>query len=423
MKINLLQWSYSRGKRDFSRIQLPNADLSRARLKFICLSQANLQGAVLTQGQFAGADFVHAQLQDADLREANFIGANFLAANLQRANLSRAMLCGSLLSVTDLSGAQFVEATLAGADLRSANLTGANLRGANLQGANLTAANLTGANLEGADLKGTTLTGATLPTLAVADARSAAELAAAEADAALLAQAVAPSKSRQESIGKSLKSRKAKVTGDNYHQHFEDIVLYPAEAKTDGDQAKGAENRALDAAWAKQSHRRPEEGHPKATTSLTPPLQTALATPTPPEAFSRLQRSIALRKGPHSLRRQLLHSYDKRCAISRCSVTQVLEVAYLMPGTGDLANDPCNALLLRSDLHLLLDLHLITVNPQSYTVEMAPWLHDSYYGSLNGRSLYCPLNADYCPSLESITYHYEQCKWEHEEAWSGAYVF
>lgn len=421
MKINLLQWSYSRGKRDFSRIQLQNADLSRARLKFICLSQANLQGAVLSQGQFAGADFVYAQLQDADLREANCIGANFLAANLQRANLSRAMLCGSLLSVTDLSGAQFVDATLAGADLRSANLTGANLRGANLQGANLTAANLTGANLEGADLEGATLTGAILPQ---ADGdRSAAELAAAEAHAALLAQAVAPPKGSQGSGSKSLKSRKAKVKGGNYSHDFQDIVLYPAEAKTDGDQAKGAENRALDADWATQAQDTPAASDSPATTGLTTMLQTVSTATTQTEAHSRLQRSIALRKGPHPLRRQLLQSYDDRCAISRCSVTQVLEVAYLMPAAGDLANDPCNALLLRSDLHLLLDLHLITINPHSYTVEMAPWLHDSYYGSLNGRSLYFPLNTDCCPSLEAITYHYEQCEWEHEEAWSGAYVF
>lgn len=425
MKANLLQWSYSRGKRDFNRIQLPHADLSKAKLKFIGLSQANLQGANLSHGQFAGADFVYAQLQYANLSSANFIGANFLAANLMGANLSRAMLCGSLLSVTDLSDARLDRATLAGADLRSANLTGANLQGANLQGANLTAANLTQANLEGADLTGAILTGAILPT---SDVKEDTALASVEEDEAVDLTSLTEA---QPSQSKSIKSNKIKVNGSQYAD-LQEVVFYPAEEKTDGDQSKGSDNRALEAEWANQLQER-TSGSPAPTpapvldaaedagpaTLLQMPFQTQTAD----EAQSRLQRSITLRKGPHKLRQQLLQGYDDRCAISRCSVTQVLEVAYLMPSAQDLASDPSNALLLRSDLHLLFDLHLITVHPHAHVVEIAPWLHDSYYASLAGRSLHMPLNHDLCPSTEALTYHYEQCEWEHEEAWSGAYAF
>ena len=421
MKTQLLQWSYGRGKRDFSRIQLPNVDLSKVKLKFICLSQANLQGANLSQGQFAGADFVYAHLEDANLSGANFIGANFLAANLQRANLSRAMLCGSLLSVTDLSYACLEQATLAGADLRSANLTGANLSHANLQGANLTAANLTQANLTGADLTGAILTGTLLPDATAPEPKP--------QPLSLIAPVFNTLMPPQDK--KSLRSRRTKVKGQGLQTNFSDVIVYKAVPKTDGDLARAADNRALEFGWSEEVSGDLQAGtasntHGKVRDSsllfLHQDLGSYFQSENPTDAQVRLQRSILLRKGHYPLRKKLLLAYDERCAISRCSVHQVLEVAYILPFCGKLTNDPSNVLLLRSDLHLLFDLHLIAIDPNTLTVRLAPWLQDSYYSNLEGRSLYLPLNPDLCPSPEALAEHQNLCEWEVNEAWTNAYA-
>jgi hypothetical protein len=413
MKKNLLYWSYERGRRDFTRIQLPQANLSKMKLTFICFSQANLQGANLSHSQFAGADFVYAQMQQANLSNSNFLGANFLAANLQGVNLSRAMLSGTLLSVTDLSGANLNHATLAGADLRSANLQGANLQGANLQGANLTAANLLDADLTGANLEDAILTGAIGPHGESLDGQ------------------ISPSNlARKSPQGdkKSLRSQKIKVIHrrSTLRSDFQDVVAYRAEPQIDDPTAKGANLRAEESAWgqalstpnpqtpALDPDDQPTTGQLRSWGYSFPQGQD--------EASSRIQRSILLRKGDFDLRQRLLGAYNDRCAISRCGVQQVLEVAYLVPSNAASTQDPSNAILLRSDLHLLFDLHLLAINPDTLTVEIAPWLQDSYYSRLVGLPLYLPLSSSLSPSLQSLAHHRQQCSWEVDSAWTAAYA-
>jgi tetratricopeptide (TPR) repeat protein len=88
----------------------------------------------------AGADLVHARLEDADLRQAR----------LQRANLGQARLDGAQLSGADLSFTTLQGASLRGADLRGARLEGTDLRQADLSGALLDPGSLSRAHWEGA---------------------------------------------------------------------------------------------------------------------------------------------------------------------------------------------------------------------------------------------------------------------------------
>ncbi len=88
-------------------------------------------------------------LSRAGLVFADLAGANLMQANLVQANLSRANLQGA-----DLRGANLVGVSLNGAILVGARLDGANLTGADLRGAYLTGASLQGAVTEGAYLQG-----------------------------------------------------------------------------------------------------------------------------------------------------------------------------------------------------------------------------------------------------------------------------
>ncbi|SBO43914.1 pentapeptide repeat-containing protein [Cyanobium sp. NIES-981] len=88
----------------------------------------------------AGADLVHAKLEDVDLRQAR----------LQRANLGQARLDGARLSGADLSFTTLQGASLRGADLRGARLEGTDLRQADLAGALLDPGALSRAHWQGA---------------------------------------------------------------------------------------------------------------------------------------------------------------------------------------------------------------------------------------------------------------------------------
>ncbi|HIK27285.1 MAG: pentapeptide repeat-containing protein [Oscillatoriaceae bacterium SKW80] len=168
---------YAAGVRDFTAVNLCEANLSRVNLSGANLSQANLSianlgGANLSQANLSHAKLNVAKLNGANLSQANLSGADLNVANLIRADLSdaeltQAALIRAELIRVELSRANLSEANLNGASLREAKLRQANLAGANLSEADLRNASLRGANLERAtlretDLRGADLTGANL---------------------------------------------------------------------------------------------------------------------------------------------------------------------------------------------------------------------------------------------------------------------
>jgi hypothetical protein len=156
---------------------------------------------------------------------------------------------------------------------------------------------------------------------------------------------------------------------------------------------------------------------------LNDSLTRAFQFKSPEEAQGRLNRSILMRKGSPQLRTKLLQLYDRRCAMSRCTVEDVLEVAYIVPFLGDHTNNLNNLILLRSDLHVLFDLHLIAIDPNDLTLHIAPWMEGSYYSILKGRSLHLPMNPDLRPDPALLLQHWQACEWEHEESWPTTYAF
>ncbi len=107
---------YEDGERDFSGIEIRDADLSgidlydkvilrKAKLININLSNSNLSKADLSEADLTGSNLNNAFLWKANLTNANLSNTNLFYANLEAANLRNAILTSTDLSCTDLIGA------------------------------------------------------------------------------------------------------------------------------------------------------------------------------------------------------------------------------------------------------------------------------------------------------------------------------
>ncbi|MDZ5741126.1 HNH endonuclease [Pseudomonas asiatica] len=124
------------------------------------------------------------------------------------------------------------------------------------------------------------------------------------------------------------------------------------------------------------------------------------------DARTRTVASIVRRRGQPQFRKQLLKAYQGRCAITACSLQQVLEAAHIHPYLGDETNIVSNGLLLRADVHTLFDLGLLWVNPNDLRIEISEVLRSSEYVSIEGRSLYLPENEAEHPSRRALEFRF-----------------
>ncbi len=122
------------------------------------------------------------------------------------------------------------------------------------------------------------------------------------------------------------------------------------------------------------------------------------------EGFERRFASIETRPGQAAFKECMMHLYGGRCAISRVSVSAVLQAAHIVPFSKaiEYRNDPTNGLLLRSDLHVLFDRALITIHPKTDEVVVADALIGSLYEKLSG------LVVKHHAKHEFLARHYEE---------------
>ena len=88
---------------------------------------------------------------------------------------------------------------------------------------------------------------------------------------------------------------------------------------------------------------------------------------------------------------------------------QVLEAAHIVPYNGEATNHVQNGLLLRSDIHTLFDLELLSINPDDYTVVISPNLKSSSYANFAGERIQVPEAEEQRPSKEALKIHRESC--------------
>lgn len=120
------------------------------------------------------------------------------------------------------------------------------------------------------------------------------------------------------------------------------------------------------------------------------------------DARLRSIRQIVARQGQFRFRASLLDAYSGRCAITRWDVPDVLEAAHLCPYRGPDSNDIRNGLLLRADIHTLLDLMLLAVNPDTRRVIISARLKATRYRDLTGIRLAEPKLPNQRPPHEIL---------------------
>lgn len=116
----------------------------------------------------------------------------------------------------------------------------------------------------------------------------------------------------------------------------------------------------------------------------------------------RIRRAIIQRRGQRSFRRGLLAAYGSRCQVTHYTGEPALEAAHIYPYSegGEYTNDLRNGLLLRADVHVLFDLGLLKVTPESLTVRIMHPLAGSSYTALDGTVVRVSPNLR--PSVEAL---------------------
>jgi hypothetical protein len=93
-------------------------------------------------------------------------------------------------------------------------------------------------------------------------------------------------------------------------------------------------------------------------------------------------RSVMIRRGQPKFRKKLLSLYDS-CMITGCRIKGVLEACHIVPYSVNHDNSPENGLLLRSDLHTMLDCGLLSISAEGivhFSHEEIPSHYDIFDG-------------------------------------------
>lgn len=111
-------------------------------------------------------------------------------------------------------------------------------------------------------------------------------------------------------------------------------------------------------------------------------------------------------------REALIRAYSGACAITGVDVPEVLQAAHINPYRGKRSQVVSNGILLRADLHLLYDAHLVSVEPKSLRVVLSERLANTSYLQYNARRLREPAQAALAPNPDLLAMHYEQFRQE-----------
>jgi hypothetical protein len=120
-----------------------------------------------------------------------------------------------------------------------------------------------------------------------------------------------------------------------------------------------------------------------------------------------VEATVRRRRGQREFRFKLMEKYGEICAFSGEQPPQVLEAAHINSFAQTGEHHLNGGLLLRRDFHALFDANLMTVNPHSWQIEIAPRLQKfETYRPLNGGTLHLPTKQR--PSKLLLESHYEQ---------------
>jgi HNH endonuclease len=116
------------------------------------------------------------------------------------------------------------------------------------------------------------------------------------------------------------------------------------------------------------------------------------------------------RDGAAAFRQGVFRAWGSRCAISRVGVCPVLEAAHIFPYLGSATNDLRNGILLKSDLHILFDAHLLSLEyvDGALTVRTSRRLEGSPYAKYQGKIITLPNELVHRPEPAVVFQHLEK---------------
>ncbi len=123
------------------------------------------------------------------------------------------------------------------------------------------------------------------------------------------------------------------------------------------------------------------------------------------DARERKATSIAIRRGQKKFREYLIKAYNGKCAVTNSGTLSVLEAAHIIPYKGESTNYIQNGILLRSDIHTLFDLGLLTINSETFEIILHNTLIKSEYSKF--KKLILPKNKNDYPDPEALKWHNE----------------
>jgi hypothetical protein len=127
------------------------------------------------------------------------------------------------------------------------------------------------------------------------------------------------------------------------------------------------------------------------------------------EAKKRVYRSIVLRRGQARFRKRLLAAYDRRCCVTGTASEDVLEAAHIEPYATSSTNSLKNGLLLRSDVHVLFDLFLLSIHPITRRIYCCSSIRGfPPYDVLHKKKAIFPAIESAAPDIQRLRKHYRR---------------
>lgn len=121
---------------------------------------------------------------------------------------------------------------------------------------------------------------------------------------------------------------------------------------------------------------------------------------------ARVPSLVRRRKAQDRFRARLLAAYCGKCAVTEYDAEPALQAAHILAYSGASSQRVSNGLLLRADIHLLYDRHLLSVDPDEKRIWLADLLRHSTYRDLQGMPLRTPRDTDLFPDPEKLTVHW-----------------
>jgi uncharacterized protein YjbI with pentapeptide repeats len=450
---------------DLNCAKLIKTDLLRAKLIQANLIDANLSHAILIEAELEKANLRSANLNNTDFSFASLCGADLSGANLTNANFKYANLHGSIIneatriepkwnqiwriSNQGARGLNLTGADLIGANLQHTDLSGIQLNNAALKGVNLRKANLSYADLSGADMgidyesnprhyRGVVCTDLSEATLLNAKLHNA-NLGYANLKSAILNEAdLSSANLNNVKLGSANLSNanlscvnlskanlcKAKLISCNLHKaNLSDAKLSNSNMKNADLRGANLSNTKLSSVNLRKAYFDKETIFPQGFNPLDAGMIYLSVDYKNPILIANLLADRKDKKyinppprpGQVEFRENLRKAYNNQCAISGCAIEEVLEAAHIIPWKGNHSHEVWNGLLLRSDIHKLVDAYLIAIHPETHKILIHPSLEENY-PTLNNPDLKLrtPIDKSLAPKKDILKYHFNRCR---EKGW------